>query len=231
MNGLQKSQASRKKKRKGNVCPVRLPVSGSLTLRRRLAEYTAVQAEATNDQKEVKPTDNETNGNGRTEDHAPKQEPFLQPVANGDANSKKRKADDDALDSSEIPDLKRTKTMPRYHDYLPEPPTGSFSMFLKENFRERFCRCPSCYPRLSKYPQLLEEEESYEPPISESGDEGGQSAGTASLLDRGEAALSNVDRVRAIGMCFTPMTCEGYLSESRSRGKQANVVLFVWQRV
>ncbi len=46
----------------------------------------------------------------------------------------------------------------------------------------------------------MEEEESYEPPISESGDEaGGQSVGTGSLLDRGEAALSNVDRVRAIG--------------------------------
>lgn len=81
-------------------------------------------------------------------------------------------------------------------------------MFLKDNFRERFCRCPSCYPRLSQYPQLLEEEESYEPPISESGDDGGHSAGTASLLDRGEAALSNVDRVRAIGMCYFPVTCE-----------------------
>jgi E3 ubiquitin-protein ligase UBR7 len=45
---------------------------------------------------------------------------------------------------------------------------------------------------------LLEEEELYEPPISESGDEGGESAGSKSLLDRGEAALSNVDRVRAI---------------------------------
>ena len=81
-------------------------------------------------------------------------------------------------------------------------------MFLKENFRERFCRCPSCYPRLSQYPQLLEEEESYEPPISESGDDGGNSAGTASLLDRGEAALSNVDRVRAIGMCLFSITYE-----------------------
>ena len=75
-------------------------------------------------------------------------------------------------------------------------------MFLKEDFRERFCRCPSCYPTLSKYPQLIEEEESYEPPISESGEGAGQSVGTGSLLDRGEAALSNVDRVRAIGMCF-----------------------------
>ena len=71
-------------------------------------------------------------------------------------------------------------------------------MFLRESFRERFCRCPSCYPRLSKFPQLLEEEESYEPPISESG-EGGQSVGTGSIFDRGEAVLSNVDRVKAIG--------------------------------
>lgn len=190
-------------------------VPDSLTLRRRLAEYTAAQAEATNEPKEVKPTDCETNGHGRNEDHPPKQEHILEPIANGDANSKKRKADDDALDSSEIPNSKKSKAIPRYHDYLPNLPTGSFSMFLKENFRERFCRCPSCYPRLSKYPQLLEEEESYEPPISESGEEGGQSAGTASLFDRGEVALSNVDRVRAIGMCNFPMTGECCLLELR----------------
>ena len=148
------------------------------------------------------------NGIDGIEDHAKKQEPSLEPCVNGDANSKKRKADDAALDLSELSNSKKTKTVPRYHDYLPEPRTGSFSMFLKEDFRERFCRCPSCYPQLSKFPQLLEEEESYEPPISESGEEGGQSVGTASLLDRGEAALSNVDRVRAIGMCSSPMTCE-----------------------
>lgn len=156
----------------------------------------------------MKPTSNGTNGNDRTEDRASKQEPSLQPVVNGDANSKKRKADDAALDSSELSNFKKTKTIPRYHDYLPELRTGSFSMFLKEDFREHFCRCPSCYPKLSKFPQLLEEEESYEPPISESGEEGGQSVGTASLLDRGEAALSNVDRVRAIGTCSSRMTCE-----------------------
>ena len=158
----------------------------------------------------MKPISNGTNRNDETEDHAPKQEPSLQPIANGDANSKKRKADDAVLDSSELSSSKKNKTIPRYHDYLPEPegPTGSFSMFLKEDFREHFCRCPSCYPQLSKYRQLLEEEESYEPPISESGEEGGQSVGTASLLDRGEAALSNVDRVRAIGMYCFPMTCD-----------------------
>lgn len=138
-----------------------------------------------------------------TEDHAPKQEPILHPVGNGDANSKKRKADD-ALESPQSSHSKKNKTILEKHDYLPEPPEGSFSMFLKVGFRERFCRCPSCYPKLSKFPQLLEEEESYEPPISESGEDGGQSVGSASLLDRGEAALSNVDRVRAIGMYSFP---------------------------
>lgn len=178
----------------------------SLTHNRRLTEYNTARAEATQEPKEMKPTSNETNGTNRTEDHAPKQEPSLEPVANGDTNSKKRNAEDAALDSSELSNSKRNKNIPKYHDYLPEPPTGSFSMLLKEDFRERFCRCPNCYPNLSKYPQLLEEEESYEPPVSESGEEGGQSVGTGSLLDRGEAALSNVDRVRAIGMCSSPMT-------------------------
>ncbi|MCJ1399644.1 hypothetical protein MMC11_002846 [Xylographa trunciseda] len=84
---------------------------------------------------------------------------------------------------------------------LPTIPSGLISLVAcDEDFRSRFCRCPDCYPILSKYPQLLEEEEIYEPPLSEDGNnaEGGGSVGTGSLLDRGEAALSNVDRVRAI---------------------------------
>lgn len=197
---------------------------------RRLAEYNAAQAEATEEPKEAEPTSNETNGTSGTEDHVPKQEPSLEPVANGDTNNKKRKADDDAFDSSELSNSKKNKNIPRYHDCLPEPPTGSFSMFLKEKFREHICRCPSCYPILSKYPQLLEEEESYEPPVSESGEEGGQSVGTGSLLDRGEAALSNVDRVRAIGMCSSPMTCK-CCGGVRMIWSQANRERSVWQRV
>ena len=85
---------------------------------------------------------------------------------------------------------------------LPLEPTGTFSLVaVTENFRERFCRCADCYALLKKLPQLLEEEDIYEPPISEEGDNanGGGSVGTGSLLDRGEAALSNMDRVRAIG--------------------------------
>lgn len=91
---------------------------------------------------------------------------------------------------------------------LPEPSSDPVSLIASdEDFRTRFCRCPECYPSLSKYPQLLEEEEDYQPPLSEDEDdvEGGGSVGTGSLLERGEAALSNVDRVRAIGE-FSPIT-------------------------
>lgn len=120
--------------------------------------------------------------------------------AEGSSSSKKRKADDAELDELDSSNAKKSKVaIARYHDYLPEAPTETFSLFGKENFREHFCRCPDCYPILKEHPQLLEEEESYEPPISESGEDGGQTVGTGSLLDRGEVALSNVDRVRAIG--------------------------------
>ncbi|MCJ1306713.1 hypothetical protein MMC25_000356 [Agyrium rufum] len=83
---------------------------------------------------------------------------------------------------------------------LPPAPQGLFSIIASnEDFRTRFCRCADCYPLIKPYPQLLEEEDNYEPPLSEEGEnEGGGSVGTGSLLERGEAALSNVDRVRAI---------------------------------
>ncbi|CRK25198.1 hypothetical protein BN1708_018145, partial [Verticillium longisporum] len=48
---------------------------------------------------------------------------------------------------------------------------------------------------------LLEEEETYEPPLSDGGGSdngGGSTNGSGSLLERGESALRNVDRVRAI---------------------------------
>lgn len=134
--------------------------------------------------------------------------------------SKKRKADDD---TEELPSSKRPKeadsdnldTIPEEkaepqtsekpkHETIPgSGPAGTFSLFLKEDFRDHICRCASCFPCLSSHPQLREEEETYEPPLSESGDDnatrnGGGSQGTGSLLDRGEAALSNIDRVRAI---------------------------------
>ncbi|KAF2631630.1 hypothetical protein BU25DRAFT_360090 [Macroventuria anomochaeta] len=85
---------------------------------------------------------------------------------------------------------------------LPPLPTpalaNSFSLFLKPDFRDHLCRCVTHFPLLKPHPQLLEEEDTYEPPISEDGEEGAQSVGTGSILDRGEAAFNNMDRVRAI---------------------------------
>lgn len=83
---------------------------------------------------------------------------------------------------------------------LPPAPAGRFSLFFKEGFRDKLCRCPDCYRRMDAHPQLLEEEEVYEPPISDGAgsQHGGSTHGSGSLLECGESALRNVDRVRAI---------------------------------
>lgn len=151
------------------------------------------------------------NAQGKVETEAPKidkeeQHVVEAPIADSatPSSSKKRSADDAELDvdSSETKKARADDTQvpdPAYHASLPPPPLGAFSLFLRDDFREHFCRCRECYPTLAQHPQLLEEEETYEPPLSDSEDEGaGGSKATGSLLDRGEAALSNVDRVRAI---------------------------------
>ena len=131
-----------------------------------------------------------------------------------DASARKRKLDSNAVESGDTSDAKRIKvtetTGPagestpgcRYEN-LPDSPSGEISLFLRENFRDHLCRCHRCFPGLKPHPQLLEEEDTYEPPISEGSSNGqvegsARSAGSKSLLDRGEAALSNMDRVRAI---------------------------------
>ncbi|RDA95599.1 hypothetical protein CP533_1171 [Ophiocordyceps camponoti-saundersi (nom. inval.)] len=85
---------------------------------------------------------------------------------------------------------------------LPAAPQGRFSLFFRADFREKsLCHCRDCYHHLNLHPQLLEEEEAYEPPLSADGDSqhgGGSTVGSGSLLERGESALRNVDRVRAI---------------------------------
>ncbi|KAH7323370.1 hypothetical protein B0J17DRAFT_582184 [Rhizoctonia solani] len=43
-------------------------------------------------------------------------------------------------------------------------PTAHGDVFLSVGWRERWCRCETCYPSLQKHPFLLEEEETYEPP-------------------------------------------------------------------
>jgi E3 ubiquitin-protein ligase UBR7 len=129
----------------------------------------------------------------------------------GVPESRKRKAEE----TEEEQESKRSKTeessdLPTVtttvkHTTLPAAPKGPINLFATEDFRESLCRCAECFARLSKHPQLLEEEETYEPPISESdappgelGSAAGRSVGTGSILDRGEAALSTMDRVKAI---------------------------------
>ncbi|RDA84726.1 hypothetical protein CP532_5231 [Ophiocordyceps camponoti-leonardi (nom. inval.)] len=100
-----------------------------------------------------------------------------------------------------------TSSSPCKLSTLPAAPQGRFSLFFKADFREKsLCHCPDCYRLLNLHPQLLEEEEAYEPPLSADGDSqhggggggGGSTVGSGSLLERGESALRNVDRVRAI---------------------------------
>lgn len=155
---------------------------------------------------------------------------FLQPLlskpgSEDQPESKKRKAEDD---TAEQPDLKRVKadesaetsaakenaasgsmsaadetTSSAVACIYPKdshPPATPFSLFLQEDFRSHLCKCPDHFPLLPPHPALLDDEDVYEPPVSESGSpqDGAPSQGSRSIYDQGEAALSNVDRVRAI---------------------------------
>jgi E3 ubiquitin-protein ligase UBR7 len=93
----------------------------------------------------------------------------------------------------------RVPSVPK-HTTLPETtPTESFSLFALEDFHGQLCRCAECFPHLAPHPQLREEEDTYEPPLSDDGEaNGAASTGTGSILERGEAAFNNIDRVRAI---------------------------------
>lgn len=93
------------------------------------------------------------------------------------------------------------------HTRLPLAPSGRFSLLLTSNFRDSLCHCPACFPHLIPYPHLLDEESTYEPSLSSASashpahehNSSARSAGSQrSLLDRGEAALNNMDRVKAI---------------------------------
>lgn len=138
-------------------------------------------------------------------------------------NVKKRKADDDEGSESSGPS-KRVKdegagpatstsanlvsttaesaskeSEPCKVKVLPPAPRGQMSSFFKSDFRDHLCRCSDCFPLLKPHSQLLEEETIYEPSMSGSGEDAeGSTVGSGSLYDRGESALKNVDRVRAI---------------------------------
>lgn len=111
------------------------------------------------------------------------------PLVSNDAPLKLKEEDGKDAALSTTPECKLTS--------LPPAPNGVFSIFLKADFRDHLCHCPSCFPNLKPHPQLLEQEEDYEPSLSAESD-GGSTHGSGSLYERGESALKNVDRVRAI---------------------------------
>ncbi len=106
--------------------------------------------------------------------------------------------------STSEPISAESKPQPKHAALPSNPPTGNFSLFLQSEFRDHLCHCPSCYPQLIPHPQLVDDEDTYEPSLSDSdasqhaGNTNGGGSSRASILERGEAALSNVDRVRAI---------------------------------
>lgn len=115
--------------------------------------------------------------------------------------SKRFKEEDVAVEQQE--GVQAHQESKHKHQSLPPAPAGTFSLLAKKEFREELCHCPECFPNLIPHPQLQEEEDEYEPSLSDSeqslvNGSGAHSHGTGSLLDRGEAALNNVDRVRAI---------------------------------
>ncbi|PKS07496.1 hypothetical protein jhhlp_006100 [Lomentospora prolificans] len=116
-------------------------------------------------------------------------------------DSKKRKASELEVDDSDGSG-KRPRSTANSDcklNRLPAAPAGRFSLFFESDFREQLCSCDECSIYLEKFPQLKEEEDIYEPPLSEGGSENGASThGSGSIYERGESALKNIDRVRAI---------------------------------
>ncbi|KAK4657423.1 hypothetical protein QC762_212870 [Podospora pseudocomata] len=178
------------------------------------AEETLPDAPATTDFKTEEPTLKvEEAASTKTEVPAATTTPA---AANLDVPQKRKALDDDedeagSQTSKRVKNEDESKESPRERSATPSapppckllslppvPPAGKFSLFCKPDFREKLCRCSSCFPLLVPHPQLLEEEETYEPPVSPEASENGSTLGSNSLYERGESALKNVDRVRAI---------------------------------
>jgi len=104
-----------------------------------------------------------------------------------DGTSTKRVRAEDAKAETTAPTPTIACTLPG-----PAPLPSRFSLLLPTSFRATLCHCPSCFQNLRTFPILLEEEESHQPEVSRS------ASPTGSILEEGERALNNMDRVRAI---------------------------------
>jgi E3 ubiquitin-protein ligase UBR7 len=169
--------------------------------------YNDAGLQTKSDEKPTTSTTEAPNGDSKkrkADDTDPDDVPSLLSVA----PPKRQKSEDPTTTLSSIPETTTLPNAPQKEDLTScklnnLPPTPSsltpFSLFLKPDFREHLCHCPTHYPLLKPFPQLLEEEETYEPPVSEDGDNDQPgSVGTGSIYDKGEAAFSNMDRVQAI---------------------------------
>ncbi|KAJ8114642.1 hypothetical protein OPT61_g3522 [Boeremia exigua] len=174
--------------------------------------YTEQSLNAAQPVETLPSADASTNGDSKKRKACDENEDATDSSLSVPAPAKRQKSEDPSGTLSSIPEAIATSNLsstPNGEDAtvckltsLPPLPaaalTNPFSLFLKPDFREHLCHCATHFALLKPHPQLLEEEDTYEPPISEAGNEGAPSAGTGSLLDRGEAAFSNMDRVRAI---------------------------------
>ncbi|KAI0449249.1 hypothetical protein F5B21DRAFT_509360 [Xylaria acuta] len=134
-------------------------------------------------------TDSEPSKRTKSDLNAEAERYMPDPVASDDVPAKVKGKEMKVATQSKTPECKLTS--------LPTAPNGAFSIPLKADFRDHLCHCPSCFPNLKPHPQLLEQEDEYEPSLSDAlGD--GSTHGSGSLYERGESALKNVDRVRAI---------------------------------
>lgn len=145
--------------------------------------------------------------------------------------SKRAKTPDPATALSSSPDTTTDLTLKTCtYESLPTPiqTTTPFSLFLAPTFRAHLCHCPTHLPLLYPHPVLLEEEETYEPPLdtSSAGDAASVHSGN-SLLDRGERALGMVDRVKAIEgvMAYNDLKekVKGFLKPFAERGEAVGV--------
>ncbi|KAI0857075.1 putative zinc finger in N-recognin-domain-containing protein [Xylaria cubensis] len=155
----------------------------------RAGEVPASKKRRLEDEDSTTSTDVESNKRIKSNPSAEVEDNMSAPLASNDVPTK--------VEGEETKDITQSKTPECKLTLLPPAPIGVFSIPLRADFRDHLCHCPSCFPNLKPHPQLLEQEEDYEPPLSEaSGD--GSTHGSGSLYERGESALKNVDRVRAI---------------------------------
>lgn len=154
-----------------------------------------------------KPEEHAENSKKRkADDEAPSQEPTIKRVKEGEKPSEESIPsklatieEEPSKPDQQITTSEANTAKPKHTSLPTSTPAESFSLFVEQDFHDRLCRCAECYPKLAPHPQLREEEQTYEPPLSDDGEhDGAGSTGTGSILERGEAALSNVDRVRAI---------------------------------